>query len=352
MAVVGSGKFTYEVQQDWFQMPEGWRFGWIPAVACDSEDRVYVYSRSEHPMVVFDREGRFLASWGDEVLQDAHGIFIDGQDQVWCVERETHCVRKFTRQGELLMTLGTPGRAGAEGDPFRLPTDLTLDAEGFIYVSDGYGNACIHKYSPDGALIKTWGRPGAGPGEFDLPHCVRFDCRGRLMVADRANNRIQFFDTEGNYLEEWAFSHHPDNHLPRRKYGLCRGTRPAGERSQSRRGVVDPMGSGRPHRRPGRVCGMPPRHMDELPRRPVRGGSANRPPHPEVRAAKPRRCTMKKSLVLLASLGVLGTSTLNAQVPQVGEAAPDFLLNRLDGGQAALSDFRGKVVLIFFLGYS
>ena len=210
MAQVGSGKFTYEVQQNWFQLPAGWRFGWIPAVACDSEDRVYVYSRSEHPLVVFDRQGRFLASWGDEVLQDAHGIFIDGRDQVWCVERETHCVRKFTRRGELLMTLGTPGHAGAEGEPFRLPTDLTLDSEGFIYVSDGYGNACIHKYSPDGLLIKTWGRPGAGPGEFDLPHCVRFDCRGRLLVADRANNRIQLFDTEGNYLEEWACSHHPD----------------------------------------------------------------------------------------------------------------------------------------------
>ena len=210
MSMVGSGRFTYEVQQDWFHLPAGWRFGWVPAVACDSEDRVYVYSRSEHPLVVFDREGRFLASWGEEILEDAHGIFIDHQDQVWCVERETHCVRKFTRHGELLLTLGTPGRQGAEGEPFRLPTDLTLDAEGFIYVSDGYGNACIHKYSPEGAWIKTWGRPGAGPGEFDLPHCVRCDRRGRLMVADRANNRIQFFDTEGNYLEEWAFSHHPD----------------------------------------------------------------------------------------------------------------------------------------------
>jgi sugar lactone lactonase YvrE len=210
MTVVGSGKYTYEVQQDWFELPEGWRFGWIPAVACDSQDRVYVYSRSEHPMVVFDRTGRFVASWGDEVLKDAHGIFIDAEDQVWCIEREVHCVHKFTRDGELLMTLGNPGQEGAVGQPFRLPTDLTLDAEGHIYVCDGYDNACVHKYAPDGEFIKTWGAPGTGPGQFDLPHCVRFDARGRLMVADRSNNRIQFFDTDGNYLEEWGGFNHPD----------------------------------------------------------------------------------------------------------------------------------------------
>ena len=157
MTLVGSGAFTYEVQQDWFELPDGWRFGWVPAVACDSADRVYVYSRSERPMVVFDREGRFVASWGEEVLKDAHGIFIDDRDQIWCVERETHCVRQFTRDGELLMTLGTPDQEGADGQPFRLPTDLALDADGCIYVSDGYGNTCIHKYSPDGEFNQDVG---------------------------------------------------------------------------------------------------------------------------------------------------------------------------------------------------
>ena len=222
-------------------------FGWVPAVAFDSADRVYVYSRSERPMIVFDREGHIVASWGEEVLKDAHGIFIDDRDQIWCVERETHCVRQFTRDGELLMTLGTPDQEGAEGQPFRLPTDLTLDADGFIYVSDGYGNTCIHKYAPNGEFIKTWGRPGTGPGEFDLPHCVRVDQRGRLMVADRANNRIQFFDTDGNYLEEWGGFHHPRYDLPRRRYGLCRGTRPAGEHSQPRRRMARAVGIGRAH---------------------------------------------------------------------------------------------------------
>ena len=205
----GAGTHIYEVQEGWGQLPEGWKFGWIPAVAVDSQDRIYVYSRSEHPMVVFDREGNFLASWGDDVLKDAHGIFIDAADNIYCTERETHCVRKFTADGELLMTLGTPDQP-ADGTPFNLPTDLALGPDGEMFVSDGYGNARIHKYSPDGELIKSWGTPGDGPGEFDLPHCVRVDPRNRVMVADRSNNRIQFFTLDGEYIEEWGDFSQPD----------------------------------------------------------------------------------------------------------------------------------------------
>lgn len=206
----GAGKYTYEVQENWARLPEGWTFGWIPAVAVDSQDRVYVYSRSEHPMVVFDRAGNFLASWGEDVLKDAHGIFIDREDNIYCVEWQGHCVRKFTSDGKLLMTLGTPGQEGAEGGPFHLPTDIGMDSAGNLYVSDGYGNTQVHKYTPDGTLIKSWGQPGDGPGEFVLPHCARVDRHDRVMVSDRTNNRIQFFDTEGNYLMEWTGLHHPD----------------------------------------------------------------------------------------------------------------------------------------------
>jgi DNA-binding beta-propeller fold protein YncE len=206
----GSGAHTYRVQEDWARLPDGWKFGWIPAVAVDSQDRVYVYSRSERPMVVFDREGNFLASWGEDILKDAHGIFIDAQDHVYCVERQTHCMRKFTSDGRLLMTLGTPGQEGADGQPFRLPTDIAFDSKGDMYISDGYGNARVHKYTAQGQWIRSWGRPGAGPGEFNLPHCVRVDRHDRVLVADRSNNRIQFFDTDGNYLMEWTGLNHPD----------------------------------------------------------------------------------------------------------------------------------------------
>lgn len=208
--VFGQGDYTYTVQENWWTLPEGWSFGWIPAVAVDSQDRIYVYSRSEHPMVVFDRDGNFLSSWGEDILKDAHGIYIDAEDHVYCVERETHCLRKFTSDGALLMTVGTPDREGAEGEPFRLPTDVAFDSQGFMYITDGYGNARVHKYTPDGELIKSWGEPGAGPGQFDLVHCVRIDKDDRLWVLDRNNNRIQFFDTEGNYQGEWTGLHAPD----------------------------------------------------------------------------------------------------------------------------------------------
>lgn len=208
--VFGQGTHQYTVEENWWTLPYGWEFGWIPAVAVDSQDRVYVYSRSEHPMVVFDRDGSFLTSWGDDILKDAHGIFIDADDNIYCVERETHVMHKFTTDGELLMTLGTMDKPGAEGEPFNLPTDFALGPDGEMFISDGYGNARIHKYSPDGELIKSWGKPGTGPGEFDLPHCVRVDPRNRVMVADRENNRIQFFTLDGEYIEEWGDLLQPD----------------------------------------------------------------------------------------------------------------------------------------------
>ena len=135
--------------------------------------------------VVFDIDGNFLTSWGEDILKDAHGIFIDDNDNIYCTERDTHVMRKFTTEGELLMTLGTPDEPGAEGEPFNKPTDLAIGPDGEMYLTDGYGNARVHKYSPDGELIKSWGQPGTGPSEFDLPHCVRVDPRNRLMVADR-----------------------------------------------------------------------------------------------------------------------------------------------------------------------
>jgi sugar lactone lactonase YvrE len=207
----GDGDYTHNAIENWAKLPEGWRWGWIPAVACDSQDRVFVYSRSEHPLVLFDRDGNFLASWGEGVLLDAHGLYIDADDNVYCVERNTHCVRKFNRSGELMMTLGTPGLQGAnDGDPFRLPTDLAIASTGDLYISDGYGNARVHQYSPDGTLIRSWGRWGSGPGEFGLSHCVRVDRYDRVWVCDREHNRIEIFDLEGKFLDEWTGLYHPD----------------------------------------------------------------------------------------------------------------------------------------------
>lgn len=207
----GAGKYTYTVIEDWAKLPDGWSFGWIPGVAVDSQDRVFVYSRSEHQLVLFDRDGNFLEEWGMGLLQDAHGIYIDHEDNVFCVERNVHCVHKFNSKGELLMTIGTIGQEGAnDGDPFRLPTDLGVASTGELFISDGYGNARVHKYSADGQLIQSWGSWGDGPGQFRLSHCVRVDRYDRVWVCDRENNRIERFDLEGNYLDEWAGLAHPD----------------------------------------------------------------------------------------------------------------------------------------------
>ena len=120
-------------------------------------------------------------------------------------------MRKFTNDGELMMTLGNPDKVGEAGEPFNLPTDIAFDSSGDMYLTDGYGNARVHKYTADGELIKSWGEPGNAPGQFELPHCVRVDKHDRLLVADRSNNRIQFFDTEGNYLHEWDGLHAVSN---------------------------------------------------------------------------------------------------------------------------------------------
>ena len=150
---VGYGEYRYEAASDWAKLPPGWTFGWIPGVAVDSQDRVYVYSRSEHPIVVFDPDGNFLTSWGDDVLENAHGIFIDGDDNIYCTEWSSHCVHKFNTEGQLQWTLGTPGIPRPPGLPFNLPTDLAMAPDGCLFVSDGYGNSKVHKYSADGVLL-------------------------------------------------------------------------------------------------------------------------------------------------------------------------------------------------------
>lgn len=200
---VGSGDFRYEVIANWAKLPNGWSFGWIPAVAVDSRDHVYVYSRSEHPLVVFDRDGEFLTCWGEEILKDAHGIYIDADDNIYCTERMTHCVHKFSRDGQLQWTLGSPGVPRPPGVPFNMPTDLALAPDGCFYVSDGYGNSKVHKYSPEGVLLFSWGEPGSGPGQFNLVHSVWVDSEGIVSICDRENNRVQLFDHDGNFLSEW-----------------------------------------------------------------------------------------------------------------------------------------------------
>jgi len=202
--VVGSGKFKYEVAEGWGELPEGWKFTQVAGVVVDSQDRVYVFNRSEHPVIIFNRDGKFLKSWGEGLFNNAHGAYMSSDGHIYLADSGNHTVRKFTTDGELLMTLGTEDHPGADGKPFNKPTDVALSSSGEIFISDGYGNRRMHKYSPDGKLLMSWGEEGVGVGQFALPHGVFVDKQDRVFVADRENHRLQIFNSQGKFITQWT----------------------------------------------------------------------------------------------------------------------------------------------------
>jgi DNA-binding beta-propeller fold protein YncE len=195
---------AYRVVPGWPQVPSQITFGQVSAVATDSVDRVFVFHRGDHPIVVFDRDGKFLRFWGDGLVKKAHGLRIDRQDNVWITDVGDHLVRKFDRDGKLLLTLGKQGVPGIGRTQFNQPTDVAVTSSGAFYVSDGYGNSRVVKFGADGRFLMEWGKKGPGRGEFNLPHAICLDSRGRIYVGDRENNRIQVFDPEGKFLAIWT----------------------------------------------------------------------------------------------------------------------------------------------------
>jgi DNA-binding beta-propeller fold protein YncE len=208
---LGSGEYRYEPVPEWGRLPPGLSLKEVGAVAVDSQDRVYVFNRGEHPMVVFDRDGRFLASWGEGLFTRAHGLHMAPDDTLWCTDDGDHTARHCTLDGRVLMTIGLPGRPAPymSGRPFNRCTHTALSPEGDIYVSDGYGNAMVHKYAPDGRHLLSWGGPGTEPGQFNLPHNICCDPDGWVYVADRESHRIQIFDGQGRYQAQWNNLHRP-----------------------------------------------------------------------------------------------------------------------------------------------
>ena len=220
---VGSSGLTFHVVDGWEQLPDDYSHRDVSGVAVDSTDRVYVFNRSEHPVQVHEPNGAFLGSWGEGIFTNPHGIRI-ANDVVYCVDDFDHTLRKFTLEGELLQVWGSPGvpsDTGATGDdyrsirhagpPFNRPTNAAVAPSGAVYVTDGYGNARVHRFSSTGDLELSWGDPGKGPGQFNVPHSVAIASNERILVADRENSRIQVFDSNGGFQEEWADLARPDD---------------------------------------------------------------------------------------------------------------------------------------------
>lgn len=213
---------TFRVLEGWGKLPEGWRYVEAAGVAVDSRDHVYVFNRGEHPVIVFDREGNFLRSWGEGLVGRAHGITIGPDDEVWLTDDGNHTIRKFTPEGKLLLTIGDPDKPATlqSGKPFNRPTHVALSPlTGDLFISDGYGNSRVHKYDPKGRHLFSWGEPGTDPGCFNLPHNIATDAEGLVYVADRENHRVQVFDAEGRYLAQINNLHRPCGLLIDRREG-------------------------------------------------------------------------------------------------------------------------------------
>jgi sugar lactone lactonase YvrE len=211
----------YRTIENYLQLPEGRTMGSSSAIDIDRAGNLWVADRCSAnscagsqlaPVMKFDSKGKLLTSFGAGMFVFPHGITIDTDGNVWVSDGQGrggkgHQVFKFSPDGKVLMTLGKAGEAGDGPDQFNQPSAVAIGRSGDIFVADGHGgntNARIVKFTKDGKFIKTWGKKGAGPGEFDAPHALAFDSKGRLFVADRGNSRIQIFDQDGAFIDQWT----------------------------------------------------------------------------------------------------------------------------------------------------
>ncbi|MGE0419933.1 MAG: hypothetical protein AB7O80_24270 [Acetobacteraceae bacterium] len=219
--IVGSGRHRFRVHEDWMKVPDGIEVK-AAAVTVDSQDRVWCFSRvPTHPVVIFDRNGTYLSSWGAGMFRQPHALRFDAAGHLWITDGHLHQFMKFTPDGTLLETIGVAGQRSETGvpnddlssqawrkvvrsaGPFNIPNDIAFASDGSMFVADGYGNACVHKFGPDGTYRFSWGSPGTAAGQFNLPHGVWIDRRGRVLVADRENDRVQLFNQNGGWLGCW-----------------------------------------------------------------------------------------------------------------------------------------------------
>ncbi|MCI0782506.1 MAG: hypothetical protein J4N93_14535 [Chloroflexi bacterium] len=212
----GTGEFIYRHVPNWEKMPDGMSFKECPGVAVDSQDNVYVLTRGEHPIIVFDREGNYIRTFGEGQFSATrtHGMYISHDDSILVADDGIHTIQKFNREGDKLMEIGERNAPAPRwsGQPFNRPTSAAImPSNGDVYVSDGYGNARIHVYTGSGEYKFSWGSSGIDAGQFIRPHNIAVDSNDRVYVVDRECHRIQIFDPRGNFITMWNNIHRPDS---------------------------------------------------------------------------------------------------------------------------------------------
>jgi len=215
-------QIPFRVIDDFFQVPDSIWLAEAVGVALNKRGHIFLLNRGNHPLLEFTSDGRFVRSHGEgsPIWHAAHSVRFDAQDNMWIVDSANNVVVKFNPKGRIEQALGrrrepwvweTHGieRAIPAPSNFYHPTDTAVGPDGSTYVADGYGNSRIAKFSREGLLVKHWGQRGARPGEFNTPHSLVIDARSNLYVADRQNNRVQVFDTEGTFKQEWKLGGPP-----------------------------------------------------------------------------------------------------------------------------------------------
>jgi hypothetical protein len=211
-----------------------WNLIQVPGVAVDRQGHILVLHRGAHPILEFDSAGKFVRSWGDGMFSEGkvvavpaknrapgasgysavygpagcdscgvHSVRVDPEGNIWAVDAPAHVIYKMNPAGKVILQLGQKGAPGMGSNNFNLPTDVAFAPNGDIYVSDGYGNPRVVKYTHEGKYVLQWGTRGSGPGQFQLPHNVAVDAQGRVYVTDRDNRRVQVFDANGKFIHQW-----------------------------------------------------------------------------------------------------------------------------------------------------
>ena len=194
----------HKLVKDWAKLPKGWNFGESSGVAVDKQDNVWVFNRGAHPVIQFDKNGNMLQSWGEGLFKSSHGIRLDADGNVWAIDVKGHIVLKLTPAGKVLMVIGrSPGNNDSK-DSFNEPTGIAFASNGDLFISDGYVNSRVIKFTRDGDYLLHWGSKGEGDGQFNLVHDVTIDSAGKVYVADRTNARVQIFDASGKFLGKWT----------------------------------------------------------------------------------------------------------------------------------------------------